>query len=268
VVGSVHNPAVRTALLQMDLAWEDWQANHARAANLLKRAADAGADLALLPEMFATGFSMDGAKVAQPPGGPTERWLQATARGLGLHVIAGLAETGAPGGLPVNNALLVTPDGGVSRYTKIHPFSMAKEDERYAAGSKVVTWEVAGARVTPQVCYDLRFPEPFRLAAGETDAFVVIANWPERRRAHWQTLLRARAIENLCYVLGVNRVGEDGNGIPHLGDSAAISPWGETLVSAAGAETILLVDVDPEQVRDARAKLPALADRRPDRYRR
>jgi len=254
---------VRTALLQMDLAWEDWQANHARAANHLKRAADAGADLALLPEMFATGFSMDGARVAQPPGGRSERWLQAMARGLGLHLIAGLAETGGPGGLPVNNALLVTPDGDVSRYTKLHPFSMAHEDEHYAAGSKVVTWEVAGARITPQVCYDLRFPEPFRLAADATDAFVVIANWPERRRAHWQTLLRARAIENLCYVLGVNRVGEDGGGNAHLGDSAAISPWGETLVSAAGVETVLLVDVDPAQVRDARAKLPALRDRRP-----
>ncbi len=252
----------------MDLAWEDWQANHARAASLLKRAADGGADLALLPEMFATGFSMDGGRIAQPPGGPTERWLQTMARGLGLHVIAGLAETGDPGGLPVNNALLVTPDGDVSRYTKIHPFSMAKEDQHYAAGSKVVTWDVAGARVTPQICYDLRFPEPFRLAAGDTDAFVVIANWPERRRAHWQTLLRARAIENLCYVLGVNRVGEDGSGNSHLGDSAAISPWGETLVSAAGAETILFVDVDPAHVRDARAKLPALADRRPDRYQR
>ena len=253
---------MRAALLQMDLAWEDWQANHARAANLLKRAADGGADLAVLPEMFATGFSMDGAKIAQPPGGPTERWLQATARGLGLHVIAGLAETGAPGDRPFNNALLATPDGDVSRYSKLHPFSMAHEDEHYAAGSKVVTWTIAGARVTPQVCYDLRFPEPFRLAADETDAFVVIANWPERRRAHWQTLLRARAIENLCYVLGVNRVGRDGSDVPHMGDSAAISPWGETLVSAAGVETVLLVDVDPAQVRDARTKLSALEDRR------
>ena len=257
---------MRVALLQMDLAWEDWQANHARAAKLLKRAADSGADLALLPEMFATGFSMDGARIAQPPGGPTERWLQGMARGLGLHLIAGLAETGFPGGLPVNNALLVTPDGDVARYTKLHPFSFSGEDEHYAPGTKVVTWEVAGVRVTPQVCYDLRFPEPFRLAADATDAFVVIANWPERRRAHWQTLLRARAIENLCYVLGVNRVGEDGNGVSHLGDSAGISPWGETLVSAAGAETVLLVDVDPKEVAEARAKFPALRDRRPGVY--
>jgi omega-amidase len=245
----------------MDLAWEDWKANHTRAAKLLKRAADAGADLALLPEMFATGFSMDAAKIAQPPGGPTERWLQGMARGLGLTLVAGVAETGASGGLPVNNALFVTPDGEVSRYTKLHPFSFSGEDEHYDKGAKVVTWEVAGARVTPQICYDLRFPEPFRLAADATDAFLVIANWPERRRAHWQTLLRARAIENLCYVLAVNRVGE-GGGQPYAGDSAAISPWGETLVAAAEAETVLLVDVDPAQVKDARAKFPVLKDRR------
>jgi predicted amidohydrolase len=258
---------MRVALLQMNLAWEDWKSNHAGASKLLKRAADDGAGLALLPEMFATGFSMEGAKIAQPPGGPSEQWLRAMARGLGLHMIAGLAETcdasGAPSTLPCNNALWVTPEGDVSRYTKLHPFSYAGEDEKFAKGEKVVTWTIEGVRVTPFVCYDLRFPEPFRLAADGTDLFAVVANWPERRRAHWQTLLRARAIENLCYVAGVNRVGEDGNGFKHLGDSAVLSPWGETLASAAEVETVLVVDVDPANVADARAKFPALKDRRP-----
>ncbi|HSB63161.1 MAG TPA: nitrilase-related carbon-nitrogen hydrolase [Thermoanaerobaculia bacterium] len=258
---------MRVALLQMDLAWEDWKANHARAAKLLKRAADAGADLALLPEMFATGFSMDGAKIAQPPGGPSERWLRGVARGLGLHLVAGLAETcdaaGAPSALPRNNALWVTPEGEVARYTKLHPFSFAGENETFAPGENVVTWEIGGVRVTPQVCYDLRFPEPFRLAADGTDLFAVVANWPERRRAHWQLLLKARAIENLCYVAGVNRVGDDGKGFHHAGDSAVISPWGETLASAAEIETVLLVDVDPAAVADARAKFPVLKDRKP-----
>jgi predicted amidohydrolase len=261
---------VRVALLQMDLAWEDWQANHARAAKLLKRAADGGADLALLPEMFATGFSMDGAKIAQPPGGPTERWLRGLARGLGLHLIAGLAEmcdaTGASSALPRNNALWVSPEGDVARYTKLHPFSFAGEHEKFAAGENVVTWTIEGVRVTPLVCYDLRFPEPFRLAADGTDLFAVVANWPERRRAHWQLLLKARAVENLCYVAGVNRVGEDGNGNRHMGDSSVTSPWGETLVSAAEIETVLLVDVDPKEVAQARAKFPVLRDRRPSVY--
>ncbi|HTS02136.1 MAG TPA: nitrilase-related carbon-nitrogen hydrolase [Thermoanaerobaculia bacterium] len=259
---------MRVALLQMDLAWEDWKSNHAGAAKLLRRAAEGGASLALLPEMFATGFSMDGARIAQPPGGPSEEWLRGMARGLSLHLVAGLAETcdasGAASSLPCNNALWVTPEGEVSRYSKLHPFSFAGEDAVYAKGAAVVTWTIDGMRVTPLVCYDLRFPEPFRLAAEGTDLFAVVANWPERRRAHWQTLLKARAIENLCYVAGVNRVGLDGKGNRHMGDSAVISPWGETLVSAAEAETVLIADVDPETVADARAKFPALKDRRAD----
>jgi predicted amidohydrolase len=258
---------MRAALIQLDIAWEDWAANHGRAARLLRRAADAGAHLAILPEMFATGFSMDGTKIAQPPGGPTERWLLGMARGLSMHVLAGVAETGPSGGLPFNNALLASPEGGIQRYSKIHPFSFAGEDKAYAGGSSVPTWTVEGVRITPQICYDLRFPEPFRLAADDTDAYVVIANWPERRRAHWQTLLRARAIENLAYVLGVNRVG-DGNDVHYAGDSAAFSPWGEALVTAAEAETVLIVDVDAAAARNARERFPALADRRPGSYRR
>jgi len=256
---------MRAALIQLDIAWENPTANHARAATFLKRAADAGADLAILPEMFATGFSMNATRIAQPPGGATEQWLRGMARGLSIHLIAGVAETAAP--LPLNNALLVTPDGEVSRYSKIHPFSLAGEEKVFGAGDRVVTWEVAGTRITPQVCYDLRFAEPFRLAAEQTDVYVVIANWPDRRRAHWQTFARARAIENLAYVLAVNRVG-DGDDIHYAGDSAAISPWGETLASAAEVEIVLIVDVDPAQVADARARFTALADRRPGSYRR
>ena len=257
---------MRAALVQLNLTWEDPPANHARAARLLQRAAEGGADVAILPEMFATGFSMEAARIAQPEGGPSEQWLRGMARGLGMHLIAGLAETAAP--LPRNNALLVSPEGEVCRWSKLHPFTFAGEDKAFSAGSGVVTWKVAGVRITPQICYDLRFPEPFRLAAADTDAFVVIANWPDRRREHWQTLLRARAIENLAYVLGVNRVGNDGGGVHHAGDSAAISPWGETLVSASEVETVLLVEVDPEAVKSARERFPVLADRRPESYRR
>ena len=257
---------MRAALVQLSLVWEDWAANHGRAARLLKRAAEAGADLAILPEMFATGFSMDGARIAQPEGGPTEQWLKGMARGLGMHLIAGVAETAAP--LPKNNALLVSPEGEVRRWSKLHPFTFAGEDKAFSPGSGVVTWTVGGVRITPQICYDLRFPEPFRLAAADTDAFVVIANWPDRRREHWQTLLRARAIENLAYVLGVNRVGDDGTGVHHTGDSAAIGPWGETLLSASEVETVLVVDLDPDVVKTARAKFHVLADRRPESYRR
>ncbi len=257
---------MRVALIQMDIAWENPKANHARAEEHLRRAAEAGADLAILPEMFATGFSMNAAKIAQPPGGSTETWLRAAARRLSLHVIAGVAESSSP--LPVNNALLISPRGEVQRYSKLHPFSLVGEEKHFRGGDGVVTWNLGGVRLTPQVCYDLRFPEPFRVAAGETDVFIVIANWPDRRRLAWQTLVRARAIENQAYLVAVNRVGEDGDGVHFAGDSAAISPWGEVLASAAEIETVLIVDIDPKEVADARAKFTALADRRPRAYQR
>jgi len=256
---------MKVALLQLDLAWEDVPANHERASRLLGQAAALGARLAILPEMFATGFSMDGRRIAQPEGGPTETFLRERADALGLHVLAGVAETAEP--LPANRALLVSPDGTVRRYTKIHPFSFAGEEKVMASGGAVVTWEVEGLRVTPLVCYDLRFPEPFRLAADDTDLYAVVANWPERRRHHWSLLLRARAVENLAFVAGVNRVGE-GDGLRYLGDSALVGPWGETILAASEQEALLVADVDPRAVAEARRKFPVLADRRPSSYRR
>jgi predicted amidohydrolase len=205
---------MRVALLQMDLAWEDVAENHRRAARLLAEAKEGGASLAILPEMFSTGFSMDAVRIAQPAGGPSETFLRDQARALGLWILASVPERGEPA--PRNMALLVSPRGSVVKYAKIHPFSYAGEDKVYAAGDRVVTADVEGVRVTPLVCYDLRFPEPFRTAAGETDLFVVVANWPDPRREHWRTLLRARAIENQAYVVGVNRAGE-GHGLRYAG---------------------------------------------------
>jgi omega-amidase len=256
---------LRVALLQMDLAWEDVAENHRRAAVLLGQAAAGGARLSLLPEMFSTGFSMDSRRIAQPPGGPSETFLREEAGRLGMWILASVPEAGEPA--PRNMALLVSPDGSVVRYAKIHPFSFAGEHRAYAAGERVVTTEIEGVRVTPFVCYDLRFPEPFRTAASETDLFAVVANWPEERREHWRTLLRARAIENQAYVAGVNRAGE-GNGLRYAGDSAAIAPLGETLVEADDREQVLFFEADPAAVQKLRTRFPALDDRRPSAYRR
>jgi len=249
----------------MDLAWEDVPENHRRAALLLEEAAAGGARLALLPEMFSTGFSMDSRRIAQPPGGPSESFLREQSARLDLWILASVPEAGEPS--PRNMALLVSPDGSVVRYAKIHPFSYAGEDRVYTAGDRVVTAEIEGMRVTPLVCYDLRFPEPFRTAADETDLFAVVANWPDQRREHWRALLRARAIENQAYVAGVNRAG-DGNGLHYAGDSAAIAPLGETIVEAEDRDQVLFADVDPGIVRKLRSRFPALNDRRPSAYRR
>jgi predicted amidohydrolase len=259
---------VRVALLQMDLAWEDVPENHRRATRLLAQAKAGGATLAVLPEMFSTGFSMSADRIAQPPGGPSETFLRERARELGLWILASVPERGEPDSpMPSNMAMLVAPDGAVVCYAKIHPFSYGGEHLHYAAGNRVVTTDVDGVRVTPLVCYDLRFPEPFRTAAADTDLFVVVANWPDQRREHWRTLLRARAIENQAYVVGVNRAGE-GDGLRYAGDSAAIAPLGETLAEADDREQVLFCDVDPAVVRKLRARFPALEDRRPEAYRR
>ena len=256
---------MRVALLQLDMAWEDVAENHRRAAKLLSEAAAGGARLAILPEMFSTGFSMDARRIAQPPGGPSEAFLREQAKTLGLWILASIPESGDPA--PRNMALLVSPDGSVTRYAKIHPFSYAGEHKAYAAGDRVVTAEIEGVRVTPFVCYDLRFPEPFRTAAADTDVYAIVANWPDERREHWRTLLRARAIENQAYVLGVNRVG-DGGRLHYAGDSAAISPMGETLAEAGGQEQVLFSDVEPAKVAEVRTRFPFLNDRRPQAYRR
>ena len=256
---------MRLALVQMDLAWEDVAENHRRAKSHLERAKDGGARLALLPEMFCTGFSMESDRIAQPRGGSSETFLRETARELDIWILASIPEAGEP--RPRNMALLAGPDGTLARYAKIHPFTFGGEHRVYAGGEGIVTVPVQGARVTPFVCYDLRFPEPFRLVAAETDLFAVVANWPEGRREAWRTLLRARAIENLCFVAGVNRVGEGGK-LRYAGDSVVVSPWGDVLVEGGPEEAVLFADVDPAAVSDARAKFPALDDRRPEAYRR
>ncbi len=256
---------MRVAAVQLDIVWEDAPANFRRAEARIQEAAAAGAALVVLPELFACGFTMHSARVAEAPGGPTETFLADVARGLGIHVLAGVPLR-LDDGLPRNCAVLVAPDGEVRRAGKLHAFSFAGESEHYATGDEVHTWSVGGLRITPLVCYDLRFVEPFRLVADETDAFVVIANWPERRRAHWQTLLRARAIETQAYVVGVNRCG-DGDGLHYAGDSAIVSPWGETQAGGAEVEAVYVAEVNPAVVASARASFPALADRK-ETYRR
>jgi predicted amidohydrolase len=150
----------------------------------------------------------------------------------------------------------------VHRYRKLHPFTHGGEAERYLAGDAPAPLEIAGLRVTPFVCYDLRFANVFWAAAESTDVYLVTANWPAARRHHWTTLLRARAIENQAYVVACNRVGTGGDGIEHVGDSQVVSPMGELLATAAGGETLVLADVDAAEVAATRERFQFIADRR------
>ena len=249
--------------LQFDIAWEDPDENFRRVEEMAVQAAADGARLIVLPEMFATGFSMNARKICAHAD-RTRGFLSDLARRHGAFVLGGHAEPGDP--RPRNACSLMDPRGDeMLGYHKIHPFTLAREQEHYEGGDAVYTAEVDGVRVTPLICYDLRFPEPFRAVAAGTDLFAVIANWPRKRREPWRLLLRARAVENQCYVLGLNRVG-DGGGEPHSGDSALIDPFGETVVERADVAAIVSGEVSAEAVADARARYSFLADRRPEIY--
>jgi predicted amidohydrolase len=252
---------VRIAAVQHDIVWENRDATFERLAPQVSQAVGAGAELVLLTETFSTGFSMTPG-IGEPEGGPSSQFLLTQAAEHGVWV-AGTCPEIAPGeDLPYNSFVLAGPDGTVHRYRKLHPFTHAGEHERFRAGDKPVTVEVGGLRITPFICYDLRFADVFWRAAPDTDVYLVPANWPSPRRHHWQTLLQARAIENQAYVVGCNRVGVAGDGTPHVGDSRIVSPMGELLATAAEVETIVLADVDAADVAATRDRLRFLADRR------
>ncbi|MCW2537882.1 MAG: Nitrilase/cyanide hydratase and apolipoprotein N-acyltransferase [Modestobacter sp.] len=251
----------RIAAVQHDIVWEDRAANFARLAPQVARAVGAGAEIVLLSETFSTGFSMTPG-IGEPEGGPSAQFLAAQAAEHGVWVAGTCPEVAGDGALPYNSFVLAGPDGTTHRYRKLHPFTHAGEHERFRAGDAPVTVEVGGLRITPFVCYDLRFGNVFWHAAPDTDVYLVPANWPTPRRAHWQTLLQARAIENQAYVVGCNRVGTAGDGSEHAGDSRIVDPMGELLATAAGVETIVLADVDPAVVTATRERFSFLADRR------
>jgi predicted amidohydrolase len=251
---------LRVAAVQHDTVWEDPKANFEHLAPMIEQAAGAGARLVALTEMYATGFSMDAERIAEPAGGPSTQFLVDQARAHDVWVCGSIPELADGATKPCNQLVLAAPTGRVHRYAKVHPFSYGREHEHYAAGDSYTTVDIDGVRVTPLVCYDLRFAYAFWDVAPATDCYVVVANWPAARRVHWQVLLQARAIENQAYVVGVNRVGHGGK-LDYAGDSAIVDPSGTVLASATSIETTLVADVDTEVVAATRAKFPFLADR-------
>lgn len=246
---------LNVTLVQQALAWQDAGANRARFAELLAPLAGR-TDLVVLPEMFTTGFSMRAAGLAEDMAGPTVEWLRTTAARLGAVVTGSLIvdDDGYR-----NRLLWARPDGTLAAYDKRHLFRMAREHEHYAAGGTRVVVELRGWRVLPLVCYDLRFPVWSRNRA-DYDLALYVANWPAVRRYAWSTLLRARAIENLCYVVGVNRVGTDGAGIEYAGDSAALDPLGQPLAELGAAPAVTQVTLSAEALADHRRRFPAHLD--------
>lgn len=256
---------MRVAALQSEIVWEDREANFARLRPWIATAAAAGARLLALPETYSVGFSMATERIAEPWEGPSVAFLHEEARKHGMWLAGSVPElppgAAAAGAKPANTLVLAAPGGELHRYRKIHPFTYAGEHEAFEAGKSHLTVDIEGLRTTLFVCYDLRFANEFWVAAPGTDAYLVIANWPETRRHHWQTLLVARAIENQAYVIGVNRIGQ-GNKLGYAGDSRIVDPRGELLAAAAKHETLLLAEVDPAEVAATRREFPFLQDRR------
>jgi predicted amidohydrolase len=257
---------MKVAAIQHDIVWEDAERTRKNVAPLIAQAAAAGARLIVLTEMYATGFSMQPERIAEHPGAANEQFLVDQAREHGSYLVGSIAQWDRVDGRARNVAVVAQPSGEVQRYAKIHPFSYAGEDKHYAAGTQFLTVDVVAngesLRVSPFVCYDLRFADEFWARAELTDVYVVPANWPEPRREHWRTLLRARAIENQAYMVGVNRVGTVKTD-HYVGDSAIVDPAGLVLVEASMGETVLVADVTAERVANVRKRFPFLADRRP-----
>lgn len=252
--------------LQWSLEWEDKAANFARVEELTSAAEPAPGSLVVLPEMFATGFSMNVAEIAEAEEGETLAFLSALARRHSVNVLAGVVRAG-PGGRGYNEAVVVDPQGRPAGcYRKMHPFNFVREGDFYDAGSAPMLWRAEGVVTAPFICYDLRFPEIFRLAASAgAELFVVIANWPSSRVEHWRLLLRARAIENQAYVFGLNRCGSDPK-LEYPGATMLVDPQG-TIVAELGAnEGWLKSQIDGETVRRCREEFPFLRDLRADLF--
>jgi predicted amidohydrolase len=255
----VEQATLRVGLLQSQLSWDDPAENRSYLEAFLTRASPR-ADIVVMPETFTTGFLGDSAGSGEGMDGPTVAWMKELA-GRYRCVVTGSSVIDTHTGR-ANRLLWVEPDGRVSFYDKRHLFSYAGEDRRYIAGKERVIIEYRGWRICPQICYDLRFPVWCRNRA-DYDVLLVVANWPAVRVEAWSSLLKARAIENQCYVVAVNRVGEDGRGNPYTGQSVVHGPLGETLLALGGKEQYSDMEIDLSVLRSVRSELPFHADADP-----
>lgn len=247
---------LKISLLQLDLVWQDAAANRAAIEQHLD--AVSHRDLIVLPEMFTTGFDMKPAGLAETMDGETLAWLKSLARQKEA-VICGSMMLNI-GDEYVNRFLWVTPQGEVSHYDKRHLFKFAGEDEQYSAGTERAVFKLGAWRVAPFICFDLRFPVWSRNTGCQYDLALYVANWPKVRSLQWKSLLPARAIENQSYVIGLNRVGVDGNEIAYSGDSMVVDPLGETLLYGANKEVVLNIELDLNELKQIRTRFPFLQE--------
>lgn len=250
--------------IQTSLLWEEKSANM----HMLEQkvsAIDEKTEIVVLPEMFSTGFSMNPGMLAEPMDGETIQWMKRVSHENSI-ILTGSVIIEEEGKF-YNRLIWMLPNGQYGYYDKRHLFAYAGEDEKYSPGNKRLIASVKGWKINLQVCYDLRFPvwarQQIKENRPEYDVSIYVANWPERRSHAWKTLLCARAIENQCYVIGVNRVGTDGNNIYHSGNSLVIDPLGQVLYHMADEEDVFTITLQKEKLEEVRKKFPFWKDADP-----
>ncbi len=248
---------MKIALIQTDLIWQDAAKNRNNFEQKINSIAS-DVDLIVLPEMFSTGFSMHPEQLAESMEGETVTWLQHLAKAKNAAITGSLIIK--ENGNFYNRMVFVFPSGKMQYYDKRHLFSLAGENEVYLAGAKKQIVDYRRWKICLQICYDLRFPV-FARNTEEYDLLIYVANWPTTRILAWDTLLKARAIENMCYTIGVNRIGEDGNNYPYSGHSQVIDFLGKNLIEPSGENTILIATLDKSEMLETRKKLGFLNDR-------
>ena len=259
---------MRVALCQLDIAWEDKKTNLEQAKVYIEEAKAEGAEIIFFPEMSFTGFSMN-VDFIKEEHGETVKEVREMVAANQIAVGIGWVKAEEMGGQEiVKNFYTVIGSQGeiLSNYVKIHPFHYAKEDSYYTSGNRISLFEYRERMFTTFLCYDLRFPEIFEIASRKTEIIVVPANWPQARKEHWTTLLRARAIENQVYMLGVNCVGEK-EGQYFSGDSCVVDPNGNVMESLSDQEGLIVLDI-PNNTFQIREGFPIKQDRRPELYER
>lgn len=245
---------LKIALVQSEQHWHDHSKNRQHFADLIN---DCEVDLIVLPEMFSTGFSMASEELAESMQGPTVQWMQEQASRLQTHVCGSLIIQ--DGDQYFNRFVLTQPDAAVSFYDKRHLFRMANEHQHYSAGRERLVFELKGFRICPQVCYDLRFPVYSR-NKNDYDLLLYVANWPAARSHHWRSLLTARAIENQSFVVGVNRIGRDGNDVNYSGDSGLVDANGDWQVDLKDLDTVHQLEIELADLNQYRSNFPAWKD--------
>lgn len=255
---------MKVALAQMDIIWEDKEKNKNKILDFITEAKGLNVEFIVFPEMTLTGFSMNIDLIGEI-NGETIEWFKDVAKHYSINIGFGCVEK-IEGKTGKNKFIIVNAEGIIiSDYTKIHPFSYGLEDKYYKNGENIELSKINEFTVSTFICYDLRFPEIFQIASNKAELIVVAANWPESRKEHWISLLKARAIENQCYILGVNRFGY-GNNIFYSGNTMIVSPYGNILVECEGKELLLTYDIDIKEVLDLRNKFPLKNDRKVDIY--